>query len=158
MKKTIFMVIAIICVMSLNCFAQETVPLNIQTVLFKKIFGFDKTLVSKGKIEVAVLGSGGDAVASAFKEIGISAKASSGDQIPDGTTVVYFTSGSIKSHTASKGILSISGSSSLVESGKVAIGLGIEGGKPKIIIHMGQLKAEGQELSAELLKISKVIQ
>ena len=60
--------------------------------------------------------------------------------------------------SSSKGVLSISGVTSNVESGKVAIGLGVEGGKPKIIIHMGQLKAEGQDVSADLLKIATVIQ
>ena len=46
----------------------------------------------------------------------------------------------------------------VAEDGNVAIGIGVEGGKPKIIVNLKQLKAEGQELSADLLKIAKVIQ
>ena len=65
---------------------------------------------------------------------------------------------STKQQSASKGILSISGVPSYAENGSVSIGLGVEDGKPKIIINMSQLKAEKQELSADLLKIAKIIQ
>jgi YfiR/HmsC-like len=157
LKTIIFLVFAI----SANSFAQDmAVPVKLQSVLFKKIFAFDKTLVAKGSYEVAVIGSSSDEVVAAFKEAGINVKAVSGDQVPADAAVVYIMPGvsSTKQQTASKGVLSISGVTSSVENGDVAIGLGVEGGKPKIIVNMNQLKAEGQELSADLLKISKVIQ
>ena len=154
--KMIFMTLLFLGTASVSNYAQD-VPANLQAALFKKIFAFDKTLQSKG-IEVAVLG-GGDDIVSAFKEAGVNVKAASGSQVPGGVSVVYVVgAASTKQQTASKGILSISGDVSNVESGKVAIALGIEGGKPKIIINMAQLKAEGQELSADLLKIARVIQ
>ena len=144
--------------MTVNINAQDmAVPANLQAALFKKIFSFDKTLAAKGNVEVAVIGAGGDAVVSAFKDAGVNAKTAT--EI-GGASVVYIMPGtpSPKAQSASKGVLSISGVTSNVEEGKVAIGIGVEGGKPKIIIHMAQLKAEGQELSADLLKIAKVIQ
>jgi len=157
-KRVFIFAVILLCVITTNILAQE-VPANLQAALFKKIFSFDKTLQSKG-VEVAVIGGSGDEIVAAFKDAGINAKTVSGNQVPGGVTVVYLTAGaaSTKGQTASKGVLSISGFVSNVESGKVAIGLGIEGGKSKIIIHLGQLKAEGQELSADLLKIAKVIQ
>jgi len=158
--RTAVVILFIIGIFTVNSFAQEmSVPPNLQAALFKKIFSFNKTLTSKGNVEVAVLGNGGDAVASALKEVGVNAKAVGGDQIPSGASVVYVMPGatSPKQQSASKGVLTISGVSSYVEDGKVAIGLGVEAGKPKIIINMAQLKAEGQELSADLLKIAKVI-
>ncbi len=155
--KMIFITLLTLGTMTVNSYAQD-VPANLQAALFKKIFAFDKTLQSKG-VEVAVLG-GGEDIVSAFKEAGINVKAAGGSQVPGGVSVVYLVSGapSTKQQTASKGVLSISGDASYVESGKVAIGLTVEGGKPKILINMSQLKAEGQELAADLLKIAKVIQ
>lgn len=133
----------------------QSVPTNLQAALFKKIFSFDKTLA--GGAEVAVIGPSSDGIVSAFKAAGINAKAS--DNLA-GANVVYVMPGapSPKDQTGAKSILSISGDASYAESGKVAIALGIEGGKPQIIIHMGQLKAEKHEFSPELLKIAKVIQ
>lgn len=159
-KINLLKIITLIFGMSLitNTLAQEmAVPANLQAALFKKIFSFDKTLASKGNFEVAVLGAGSDAVVSEFNSVGVNAKAA--NEIGS-ALVVYVMPGSPspKAQTSSKGVLSISGVTSYAEEGKVAIGLGVEGGKPKIIINMAQLKAEGHELSAELLKIAKVIQ
>lgn len=166
LKQTIkmFSIITILFnIMAANITAQEmAVPAKLQAVLFKKIFQFDKTLAAKDNIELAVLsGSGnGDDMVAFFKETGVNAKAVSGDQVPAGANVVYIMPGvtSPKQQSAAKGVLSISGVTSYVEDGKVSIGLGVEGGKPKIIVHMAQLKAEGQEISADLLKLAKVIQ
>ena len=159
----ILLVSVIFTFMTVNIKTQEmAVPANLQAALFKKIFMFDNTLSSKGNYEVAVLtGAGsGDEIVTAFKAAGMNAKSYSGNQIPDGAAVIYIMPGvtAPKQQSASKGVLSISGVTSNVESGNVAIGLGIEGSKPKIIVHMGQLKAENHEVSANLLKLAKVIQ
>jgi hypothetical protein len=157
-KHLIAAAFGLVMMLGTDAFAQS-IPANMQAALFKKIFAFDKTLASKGGAEIAVIGPGSDEIVSAFKDAGLSVKAT-GDQIPAGTTVVYVMPGasSPKAQTASKGILSISGAASYAEAGKVAVGLGTEGGKPKILIHMSQLKAEGQELSADLLKLARIIQ
>jgi hypothetical protein len=154
-KKRVALIYVVLGLVATNVFAQE-VPANLQAALFKKIFSFNKTLSAK-TVEVAVIGAGGEAVVSAFKDAGVNAKTA--DQIGN-ASVVYLMPGapSQKALTASKGVLSISGTASFVEDGKVSIAIGVEGGKPKIIIHMGQVKAEGQELSAELMKIARVIQ
>ncbi len=161
-KKLLLLVTFLISFTAVNNFAQEmAISANVQANLFKKIFSFNKTLASKGNIEVAVLsGSGsGEAMVDAFKGAGVNAKAVSGDQVPSGFSVVYLMPGvtAQKNQYASKGVLSICGSSIDVEDGKISIGLGLEGGKPKIIVNMGQLKAEGQELSADVLKMAYVI-
>lgn len=156
-KKIFIVMFFVLNIIPLSIFAQE-VPANLQAALFKKIFSFNKTLQAKGVV-VAVIGNSSDAIVSAFKEAGINVKAASGDQIPDGVTVVYVMSGTTppKTQSAAKGVLSISGDASYVEGGKVAISIGTEDGKPKIIVHLAQLKAEGQELSPDLLKIARII-
>lgn len=153
------LVFIIIIFLSGNTYSQEMpVPVNLQAALFKKIFSFDKMLQAKGVIEVAVLGSN-ETIVSAFKEAGINAKSTGGNDVPSGVSVVYIPSGitSSKQQTSSKGILSISGVPSYAEDGLVAIAIGTEGGKPKIIINLSQLKAEGHEVSADLLQVAKVI-
>ncbi|MBK8946119.1 MAG: hypothetical protein IPM32_12725 [Ignavibacteriae bacterium] len=157
-KISIIKSMIIFLILTSITFSQDmAVPANLQAALFKKIFSFNKTLVAKGNFEVAVIGSGADAIVAAFKEAGINAKVSSDI---GNSAVAYIMPGtaSLKSQTSSKGVFSISGVTSHVESGNVAVGLGVEGGKPKIIVHMAQLKAESQEMSADLLKIAKVIQ
>ena len=157
-NRIFFCLIFLFGITSMNIFAQE-VPANLQAALFKKIFSFDKTLQSKG-VDVAVLGASSDEIVAAFVGAGVNAKATGGNQVPGGVSVVYVMPGvgAINKQSAAKGVLSISGDVSNVESGKVAIAIGIEGGKPKIIINIAQLKSEGQELSADLLKIARVIQ
>lgn len=162
-RKTVLFVICFILFAAQGIFAQDmAAPANLQAALFKKIFAFDKTLKSKGSIEVVVLSAdgSGDDIVSAFKGAGVNARLVKGSQVPSGASVVYVMPGvgSTKQQSAQKGALSISGAASLVQEGRVAIGIGVEGGKPKILVHMGQLKAEGQEVSADLLQIARVIQ
>lgn len=162
-KKITCIIIFLTGLMTAKIYSQEMpVPINLQAALFKKIFAFDKTLQAKGNPEVIILSGdeGADDVAAAFKAAGVNAKIIKGSQPPAGAAVVYVMPGtaSPKQACAQKGVLSISGVTSFAESGKVAIGLGLEGGKPKIIIHLGQLKAEGQELSADILKIARIVQ
>jgi hypothetical protein len=141
------------------------VPVNLQVAIFKKILGFDKTLQEKGRIEVAVVYGDvatKDAIIEAFKDVGISAFPLKSDQASQGigsATVVYVAPGGVppKQLCIKNRILSISGVSSLVESGQVSIGLSVEGGKPKILINRGQLKEEGHVLADEVLKMAKII-
>jgi len=142
------------------------VPANLQAAIFKKILGFDKTLQAKGRIEVAVVYgdvAAKDAIIEAFNDLEISAVPLKSDQALQSignATVVYIAPGGVtpKQLCTKNRVLSISGVSSFVESGQVSIGLSIEGGKPKILIHRGQLKAEGQELAEEIMSMARIIQ
>jgi hypothetical protein len=164
LKRKIFTILLfLIGLTTVNSFAQEmAVPVNLQAALFKKIFAFDKTIQSKGSTDVMILSTDGsaDEIASAFSSVGINTKVVKGSQVPGGANIVYVMPGvsSPKGQCAQKGVLSISGVGAYAEGGKVSIGLIVEGGKPKIVINIAQLKAEGQELSSDLLKIAKVIQ
>jgi len=135
--------------------AQEAVPLNLQAVLIKKILGFDKALSTKPAPQVTVIG-GGDDIVSALNAAGLSAKA--GSEVAGDAVYVAPGATAPKAASAKAGVISLSGVPGLAEKGQVAVGIGSEGGKPKIIVHLGQLKAEGHELSADLLKLAKVVQ
>jgi len=150
------MVIALLAVFGAKAVAQEMpVPVPMQAALLKKILSFDKALAGKGSISVVVMGGGGEIV-SAFNGVGLAATSSSSV----GGDVVYVGPGAPapKAATAKAGILSVSGVPSNAEKGLVSIALDVEGGKPKIVVNLAQLKAEGHELSADLLKLAKVIQ
>lgn len=163
-KSKIFTILLfLIGITTTNSLAQDmAVPANLQAALFKKIFAFDKTIQAKGSSDVAILSADGsaDEIEAAFKSAGVNVQVVKGSQVPGSANIVYVMPGvaSPKGQTAQKKVLSISGVTSYVESGKVSIGLAVEGGKPKIVVNMAQLKAEGQELSSDLLKIAKVIQ
>ena len=142
------------------------VPANLQAAIFKKILGFDKTLQAKGRIEVAVVygdAAAKDAIIDAFKDLGIAAVPLKSDQASlsiGNATVVYVAPGGIppKQICVKNKVLSISGVSSFVENGQVSVGLSIEGGKPKILIHRGQLKSEGHDLADEILNMARIVQ
>jgi hypothetical protein len=147
--------------------AQEmAVPTDMQAALFKKIFSFDKSLSGTPKVLVLHTDASSgvkDQVIKSFGSVGITAEGIKSDQLAGSVganTVVYVAPGasSPKALCSSKKALSISGVASLAESGQVSVAIGVEGGKPKIIVNMSQLKAEGHDLSADLLKLAKVIQ
>lgn len=163
MKKSIFIMFLLIIFSSLTIAQEMAVPVNLQAALFKKIFGFNKT--TGGNPKVLVLfndASAGvkDQVIAAFKEAGLDVTAAKDAGGATAGSVVYVCPGvpSPKSVTSKVGALSISGVGAYAENGSVAVALGTEGGKPKIIVNMAQLKAENQEMSADLLKMAKVIQ
>ena len=72
--------------------------------------------------------------------------------------VVYFMAGLEKYATlcSEKKKLSICGIPEYVAKGNISIALGIENDKPRIYLNIKLLQAEGKDVSAELLGISKV--
>ncbi len=161
-----FSLVALSCT---NIFAQGmSVPANLQAALFKKLFTLNKTLSSKGTPKVLVVytdASAGDRdeVVEAFKGAGMtvnSVKADAATSQLSSHNVVYIAPGasSVASACSKSGIFSVTAVPSYVEGGKATIGLGTEGGKPKIIVNINKAKEEGQDLSADLIKIARVIQ
>jgi hypothetical protein len=143
------------------------VPLDLQVAIFKKVFNYDKTIQSGApKMLVAFADRSADAkdqVVKAFKDSGVSVNAVKADQLSasiNSIDVLYIMSGvsGVKQLCQKNGVLSITGIPSLVESGEASVGLAVQDSKPKIIVHLKQLKAEGHELSANLLQLAKIIQ
>lgn len=146
--------------------ASQEVPLNLQAAIFKKVFSMNAAL--GGSPSVAIVHAPGDdaELAQALKEFsgaGINATAwplaGAADKV-DGYKVAYLTSGSgsFAATCAAKGKLSICGDSDLVRAGKATVGIGLNGGKPKILLKKSRVKAEGQEFNASLLSLAEVIE
>lgn len=146
--------------------AGQEVPLNLQAAIFKKVFSMNAGL--GGSPAVAIVHAPGDdaELAQAIKEFagaGINATAvpmaGAAEKI-DGFKVAYLTSGSgsFAATCAAKGKLSICGDSDLVRAGKATVGIGLSGGKPKILLKKSRVKSEGQDFNASLLSLAEVIE
>jgi hypothetical protein len=152
----------------LPVFAEDMpVPPELQAAIFKKVFSYDKTIQGgEPKMLVAFTDASAeikDQVVKAFKDSGVTVSAVKADQLSGsigGINVVYIVPGvsGVKQICQKNGVLSITGMPSLVEAGEVSVGLSVSDNKPKIVVHLKELKAEGHELSANLLQLAKVIQ
>jgi hypothetical protein len=142
--------------------------------LFKRIFSYDKDLRGSERIVVIVVGearSGGeiDKVAAVFREKGFFPAVVTAADLSDDLTasltpqsaVLYVMPGvaydAVKEFAEKNRFLSISGVSSLAEAGHVAVSVGVQGGKPEIVVNMPRLVTEQHELSSELLNLARVI-
>ena len=143
------------------------VPLALQAGLFKKIFRFDPILQGTTPLKVLVVFNGSstkikEEVVDAFEAVGISATPVKDSQLlrtSKEDTVAYLMPGvvSLKRLCEQRGLLSITGTPEMVESGEASIGLEMKRYQPKIIVHLEQLKAEGHSLSSKVLKLARVI-
>jgi hypothetical protein len=147
-----------------------TVPAKLQAVLFKKIFAYDTALQGVGEVKVLVVYPAGGAeearrLTGAFGEAGLTASAA---EVHDATArlggarVVYLLPGAeaALAHAAAAGkqVLSVAGLPALAERGAVSVALGQGAdGKPEIVVNRTRLKAEGHDLSANLLRLARVI-
>ncbi len=140
------------------------VPATLQAAIFKKVITLDRTLAARqsAKILVVHTGSGAEEVVGAFKAAGLTASPVAEGQLAaqiGQADILYLMpgTGSAAQLAKSKGVLTLTGVPGTVESGKASVGVGLKDGKPEIIVHMGQLKAEGHDISADLLKLARVI-
>jgi len=156
------------CCLSLPCLAEDMpVPPELQVAIFKKVFNYDKS-IQVGAVKMLVVftdTSAGikDQVVKAFKDSGVPVTAAKADQMSgslEGINVLYIAPGvsGAKQVCQKNGILSITGNPSLVESGEASVGLSVQDNKPKIVVNLGRLKAEGHDMSANLLQLAKIIQ
>jgi hypothetical protein len=168
MNSKYFAIALMFVFLSLPVKAQDMpVPLDLQVAIFKKVFSYDKTIQAGSPKMVVVFTDNSaevkDQIVKAFKDSGMAVNAVKADQLSGSLgsiNVLYVAPGvsGVKSLCQKNGILSITGIPSLVESGEASVGLSVIENKPKIVVHLKQLKAEGHELSANLLQLAKVIQ
>jgi len=154
--------------------ASEMTDPQRQGDLFKRIFSYDKDLRTSEKIVVLVVtenknGPDVAGVASVFRDKGLFPAVVTPAELTDDltatlsaqSTVIYVMPGvpydTVNGFAAAKGFLSVSGVASLAEAGHVSVGVGMEGGRPEIVVNMARLQTEHHELSSELLNLARVI-
>ncbi len=172
-KTALFFVLLFFFICAAGCFTSlqaQDMPISVRVhvALLKKVFSFNRNLQSKPSPKVTIVftdASAGvkDDAMKAFTEIGIPAMALKLEQALKAlgeTDVVYVAPGAaaIQKVCDERGILTITGIPSLVETGKVAVGIGAEGGKPKVYVNVSVARVQKQELSSELLRVSRVFQ
>lgn len=143
--------------------------------MIKRVFAYDRDLGQADKVVVLVVSSDRDAAGLAetldvFRANGLyPAVVAPGDLASEDLTatltpqsaVIYVVDdanvGAVKAFAASKGFLTVSALPSLAEAGDVSVSVTMEGDRPQIIVNLPRLRAEGHELSSELLNLARVI-
>lgn len=164
MKRLILFVLLLAAANEIVFAQVMPVPVKLQVAMFKKIFNYNATLQSKGVKLAVVYGDADikDELIDGFKQFGLFPTAVNVNDIEKqiaNYSVVYVTPGcgSLKLVTDKYKVFSISGVASLAEKGEVSIAIGVEGGKPKILVNKKKIESEGQELSPDLFKIAKIL-
>ncbi len=144
------------------------IPVRIHVALLKKMFSFNRNFQNNPTPKVVIVftdasASVKDAAQKAFTEIGIPVTAMKLDQALKSlgeADAVYVAPGAeaIQKICDERKILTMTGIPAMVETGKVAVGIGAEGGKPKVYVNMALMKTQKQDLTADLLRVAKVIQ
>jgi hypothetical protein len=159
----------------------QSIPANLQAAIFFKVLSYDGNLPSKGGSAITiyvVTDSKTDgqkaAILAGFeklkgqqiggKTINISAiTAAETSNVANSNTVLYVAAGSddstikkVLSVAVAKKCATLGGSEALAQKG-FAVGLAVEGGKPKIVINLPASQKQGMKLSSKVLRLAKVI-
>lgn len=140
-----------------------------QPPLFDKIFGYDRALGDRARLQVLLVRSEAEAAALAeieagFRQLGIRAEqvaaAAVGSRLAPGV-VVYLTAESatpaMLEQLARARVLTIAGDPALAEGGRAAVALGDHAGKPEIVVNLDRVAAEGHDFPAQMLKVARVV-
>lgn len=150
--------------------ADMALPLDIQSALIRRIVSFDRSLSTKaevrfvvvfdkepnelvGQIEAA-LRRAGLSTAGAARVAELESRAGEFDVLYVLPSAV---SPKLEGICVRGRVLSVSGYPELAEKGATSVGLGIEQGKPKILINLRRLGREGHSLASTLLGYARVI-
>ncbi len=144
-------------------------PPRLQAVLFKKIFHYDRTF-ARAAARVLVAHTPGGAkraeeLVKAFADVGIQASAVNVEEVAGQLTegvVLYalpeVSPAAFKALAAKSKVLTISGSAALARAGDVGIAVAPRAdGKPEILVNLSRVKAEGHELSSDLLRVATIL-
>ena len=164
MKRSVLFITILLTTSAIEFAQKMPVPVNLQVALFKKIFNYNKTLESKGiKLAIIYTDSGiKDEVVEGFKQFGmfpVPVSVNEIEKVIANYTVIYITPGcgSLNYITDKYKVFSVSGAPTLAEKGEVSVAIGIDSGRPKILVNKKKVESEGQELSLDLLKIAKIL-
>ncbi|MDJ0835963.1 MAG: YfiR family protein [Acidobacteriota bacterium] len=164
--RTVFRAVALLLVLVLlgtPAPSQDKAPPNIQAALFMKLLAFYTNLGSD-PFTIHVVGAPN--VAKALKTyIGKKAgkaklkSVTEGSGPPNGVAQIVYVgqdAGTLTKYCQANGVLSITGISKYVNEG-VTLGIGVENGKPKILLNLSSTKAENINWNPQILKVASTI-
>jgi hypothetical protein len=151
--------------------AQMPVSVDEQASLFKKIFGYSRSLSTEESPTIAIVF--GEEQETSAGELRIALAGvnlvstlvgpESPVEVLDESDVVYMMDEAgvrkLKRRCEARGLLTITGWPELVENGRASIGLAKKAnGRPEIVVNVQSLKAEDQMFSSDLLKLARLVQ
>lgn len=162
MKKLMIMSLIFVIVTPFTM-AQRVAPAKVQAKMFGKLLAFYTNLGTK-EFKIHVVGA--PSVAKEFNKLvgtkignATLAGVSQGDGLPEAKADVIYLA---KKHEAvsafakEKRVLSITGNPKLVENG-ATLGVGIAGGKPKILLNVNTSKEEGIIWNPAILRVAQKV-
>lgn len=180
--RSITAVLVMMALMSIESPAEaQDVPVNLQAAIFFKVLSYDSAISSKDGSDITIYvitdgktaGNKGAMVAGfgkltgkklggktiKIKAIGVGEAAG----VAGGNAILYVPDGAsagtistIIAIAAQKKCATLGGSEALAKKG-LAVGLGIENGKPQIVINFPASQKQGMKLSSKVLRLAKVI-
>jgi hypothetical protein len=161
-------------------FADDSVPVEIQSAMILKIIPYDKEIKTKtgGNVKIGVFYSSNsksvntkdDFVSAINKqikqnasELKFSLSETSDVNALKSVNVIYVTPNSdqyldsIKSIARNLKIMTTTGVVKYVEDGKVSVAISLRNSKPKIVVNLPASEAEGVTFSSNLLKLAEII-
>lgn len=173
--KRLLVLFTIILSLFTSAFAETLTPVSssVEVKFFAKIMRFNTT-ISTLKVGVVFDPSSSTSVnskkrilnlLSSYDISAIAVPSSAIDQAKEnGITALYLSKGLTSVDYISRvarrdNIVTFASDSSLVEEGYASVSVGLSSaGKPKIVIHMSNLKKEGSMFSSKLLRLANIIQ
>ena len=149
--------------------AQSPIPTPLQTALYRKIFSFNRTF---GKTALTIwvvyldkqLEGPANELASQFSARELKTRTLSLAQFKgqsDAPGVIYILSEApmreVEAFCELRSVLSVASNPALVRSKNATVSLGIRSGQPEILVNLSRMRAEGQDLSADLLRLATVV-
>jgi hypothetical protein len=166
-----WMVAAVLLLVTSSVGAEKMpVPFELQAELFKRIFSYDRALSDNESLVVFIVyaaeePANKDELVQAFDRAGIlsrfvrSANLQAQAERPSAVYLLpNVDTAQVELFCIDGGILSISGVPSFADSGHVSVSIGEQNNRPQIIVNLDRLKSESHQLSAELLKLARVVQ
>ena len=145
--------------------AATEAPVNVQIALLSKVLDLNRALA--GDVIIHVVGADEFAAAlGAFKGKRFGSRTladvTTGGPVPAGTAQVVYLGDAgqvdaVMAHSRANGIMTVTGLPALVAKG-ISLGIGIEGGKPAILINAAASRAERIDWNPAILKISTVVE
>ncbi len=143
-----------------------TVPADLQAKLFSRLFRYDKDLNWEAVRVLVIVDqenhNAAKELVAAFIKQGLVARTLSSDEFLNiahaGDVAYVFSASSAHSieNTRKKGnILTITADADLVEHGVVAMGLAVEKGRPRILLNLKRLRAQGHHLQAAVVGLAR---
>lgn len=157
--------ILLVCLLPVLAGASLEVPLDLQVSILKKVLKFDATLPDAEHATILIVHAGdaktAGALADAFKGAGFRSAVSDAGGMAGAlgaTKVAYFCPGA--EGAAGKlagGVLSLCSGAGPVEQNKVAVGVGLVDGKPKLVVSLAAYNACGHSIDSQVLGLARII-